>query len=78
MNKKLIQTAIVILIWGCTAFLMSIFYYYLKSIGMIWDNPDTRSEFGTWNSRKVIIAIISFSSFIIAIVKIIFIWEDKK
>jgi hypothetical protein len=77
-NKKIFQTAVVIFTWAVLAFVMSIFYYWLKSVGLIWDNPGNFAGNETWNSRKVIFGIVGLSSFILAIVKISIIWGDDK
>ena len=70
MNNKIFQTALVIFLWAIFAFTMSVVYYWLKDLGIIWDNNGNFDTSPTWNSRKVIIGIVSFSSFILAIVKV--------
>lgn len=77
MDKKILQTATVIFVWAILAFVMSIFYYWLKSIGFVWDNPGMWAGEETWNSRKVIFVIVGLSSFILAIARVYFIWNDK-
>jgi hypothetical protein len=86
MNKKIFKTFGIIIIWAIGGFLMSMFYYWLKSKGLIWDNPDQyRLPDGTyknsdidWNGRKVIFAIVAIASFTLTIVSIVNIWNDNK
>jgi len=78
MNKKIFQTSMVIFIWALIAFAMSILYYWLKSIGFIWDNPEPIRETLPWNGRKVIFAVTGLASFILAIVKVVIIWDETR
>ncbi len=74
MNKKIFQTGMVIFIWALLAFAMSVFYYWLKSVGFIWDNEGIND---TFNGRKVIFGITAVSSLALAVVKIVTIWDEK-
>jgi len=74
MNKKIFQTGLVIFVWAILAFGMSVIYYWLKSIGFIWDNPDT---YETFNGRKVIFGITAVASLVLAIVKVVTIWDEN-
>lgn len=72
---KIAKTMLAVISWAVIAFCMSILYYWLKSKGIIWDNPtDPKMDFD-WNSRKVIFGIVSLTSFIMLIVSIISIWD---
>lgn len=82
MNKKIFQTATVVLVWAIIAFGMSVFYYWLKHIGFIWDNPDRNDDAPSWNTRKVIwntrkviLSILGLTSFVLTIVKVVLIWD---
>ena len=82
-TDKTTKMALVITIWIIVSFLMSIIYYWLFDIGLIWDNPDYyMNEKGTWtnpvpwNSRKLIMGIASLAYTVLAIVKIVNIAED--
>lgn len=73
LNSKIFKTWIIVLAWAILAFLMSAFYYFLKNIGLIWDNIGD----DTWNTRKVIVGIVSLASFVLMIVSIVLVWNDK-
>jgi hypothetical protein len=75
-KSKYVRVSFTIVMWATFAMLMSMFYYYLKSVGFIWDNPDKGSGDMTWNSRKVIFALVSLSSVAITIVRVVDIITD--
>ena len=85
MHKKLFHTALAIFLWGILAFTMSIIYYWLKDKGLIWDEPDQyKLPDGTWqcnemswNTRKVIMGLLGLASFVLTVIKIIFIWDEE-
>lgn len=73
-KSKYVRVSFTIVVWATFAMMMSMFYYYLKSIGFIWDNPEHKDM--TWNSRKVIFALVSLSSLVITAVRVIDIISD--
>jgi hypothetical protein len=73
-RSKYVRVSIVIITWAICAFAMSIVYYKLKELGLIWDNPDSYG--GSWNSRKVIVGLVAGSSFMIAVIRIMDIITD--
>ncbi len=82
--SKFTKVSIVIVLWAVGAFLMSMFYYYLKTIGLIWDNADTfltepkyKPDF-SFNSRKVILGITAGAFLLLTIVKIADIVSNDK
>ena len=83
--NKITKTMLAVITWAVIAFCMSILYYWLKTKGIIWDEPDyiklpdgtiKFKEF-TWNSRKLIFGIVSLTSLAMLVISIINIWDDK-